>query len=169
MTNPDELERLARAATPGPWSAIETNTSVDYDTFNFDDDGECGATRISSWQDIGPSDDGLPVLTVLGFTAPYWDDRQADANAAFIAAANPATILALLSANREMREEPRVLAITLEGMQGEPAGMMTVGVQMTDGQKFDLIRTNGTVISHWARLPDAEARSALTTQRGDGE
>ena len=72
----------------------------------------------------------------------------------------------ILSAYREMREEPRVLAITLEGMQGEPAGMMTVGVQMTDGQKFDLIRTNGTVISHWARLPDAEARSALTTQRG---
>jgi hypothetical protein len=89
----------------------------------------------------------------------------------FIAAANPATILALLSANRELREEPRVLAITLEGMQGEPAGMMTVGVQMTDGQKFDLIRTNGNAISHWhwARLPDAEARSALTTQRGDGE
>ena len=70
-------------------------------------------------------------------------------------------LTALLDENERMREA-RVQAVSLEGMQGEPAGMMTVRVHMTDGQSFDLIRSNGTVISHWARIPDAEARAALS-------
>jgi hypothetical protein len=154
MTNHDELERLARAATGDVWLHVE---------------GERISHNAEGWETWAV----LPSVVDLMTGDPVIDDAEHidPRDRAFIAAANPATILALLSANRKMREEPRVLAITLEGMQGKPAGMMTVGVQMTDGQKFDLIRTNCNAISHWhwARLPDAEARSSLTTQRGDGE
>ena len=74
---------------------------------------------------------------------------------AFIAAANPATILALLSANREMGESLRPFA-ALADMVGEswtdetPAFVGADGVTITIGQL-------------------RKARSALTTQRGDGE
>jgi hypothetical protein len=79
MTSPDELEKLARAATPGPWT--------------WDDPLSC-ASGLS-----GPS--GTPVIEDLGYDG-LWIGPDSP-NAAFIAAANPATILDLLAANRKMR------------------------------------------------------------------
>ena len=83
MTNPDELERLAKAATPGPWQN------------GFDD--------LEGVVSLGAKDDGnvvcLPPASFMELSQVRWDD-----NAAFIAAANPATILDLLAANRKMRE-----------------------------------------------------------------
>ena len=80
MTTHDELRKLAEAATPGPW--IE-------DSENHPDD-------ISIW--AGPADDGQFLgnmgtdhVRQLGVTCDV--ER---ANARFIAAANPQTILALL-------------------------------------------------------------------------
>jgi len=122
MPDFDELERLARAATPGPWKAFfATNGSL---------------------LGVGKQD-GKGVTDYRG---GLWGmEPEANANAAFIAAANPATILALLSANREMR-----------------ASLKRIAYAEADG--LDLAR-DSMVLERAIKI----ARSALTTQRGDGE
>lgn len=128
MTNPDELERLARAATPGPWQN------------GFDD--------LEGVVSLGAKDDGnvvcLPPASFMELSQVRWDD-----NAAFIAAANPATILALLSANREMRTATPDLTAVIAWLKNgcDPAHAVT---------ELQIYQ-------------DRLARSALTTQRGDGE
>jgi hypothetical protein len=86
MTTPDltagrlaELERLARAATPGPW---ERET---------DSDGNATPYLVMAG-DIRISDTG-------------WDvgKKQAGRNTAFIAAAHPGTVLALVAEVRRLR------------------------------------------------------------------
>lgn len=42
--------------------------------------------------------------------------------------------------------------ISLDGQQGEPAGMMTVKAHFSDGSESVLIRDNGNVISHWKNV-----------------
>lgn len=71
----DELERLAKAATPGPWS------------YYRDSCAQC--------EKDGTAEYDIPEIE------PGWHARFGDeANAAFIASANPAAILALLSLAR---------------------------------------------------------------------
>ena len=91
----DELERLAKAATPGPWKA-ETNEKAANVTI-LGRSADKGRTRAS---------DGHAYLLTVdcsdgiddGAYAPMMAEHVA--NAAFIAFANPATILALLSLAR---------------------------------------------------------------------
>lgn len=72
----DELERAAMAATPGPWCVCERSYSIfSSDRLIVDEEGREIASLIDN--------------TDTGISDPL--------NAAFIAAANPATILALLS------------------------------------------------------------------------
>ena len=130
MTKHEELERLARAATPGPWVW---------------EHGELFNPEIREQH--------RRVIGSEPYEGQWIDDEGPDA--AFIAAANPATVLALLSANREMREALRPFS-ALADMVGEswtdetPAFVGADGVTITIGQL-------------------RKARSALTTQRGDGE
>ena len=131
MTNPDELERLARAATPGPWSVHEQRPSA--------------STSISgTFIHAGPdhADDTGFSLVARTYTRDGLEERER--NAAFIAAANPATILSLLSANREMREA----LLNIDACSQHSYGF----------SDFSMRRRCGQI-----------ARSALTTQRGDGE
>lgn len=51
-----------------------------------------------------------------------------------------------------------IKGVSLNGRQGEPAGMMTVTAHMSDGTDEVLIRDNGNVISHWK---NTEALSVL--------
>ncbi len=75
MATLDELERLAKQATPGPWSTTE----------------DC-------WID---SNTGRCVAKTTGNVDTYTGTYQGDANnAAFIAAVDPATVLALVAAVR---------------------------------------------------------------------
>ena len=85
MTTPDELQRLAKYASSGPWTVDERL--------------EAGCVR-------GRYGDIIVMETEL----------LSDAD--FIAAANPATVLALLSERAE-------LLATVERMRGEMAGMET--------------------------------------------
>jgi hypothetical protein len=80
-----ELEALAEAATPGPWED-HVVAYAQGDPSN------------------GPSYD-VSIRCALGQIAHLSEDGDAGhgANAAFIAAANPATVLALVRAVREMR------------------------------------------------------------------
>ena len=129
MIDFDELKALCERATPGPWMH----------TPGYYNDSGGQYDQIDS-----------PVEIISG----EWGGPSGD-NAAFIAAANPATILALLSANRDMREALRPFS-ALADMVGEswtdetPAFVGAEGVTITIGQL-------------------RKARSALTTQRGDGE
>lgn len=90
----DQAERLARAATPGPWVTP-------------------GPDTIGQWMIYGEEwcvaeanvvEHGLPNL------GPPPDARQADANAAFIAANNPLAVLRSVAADRRVleRHAPKV-------------------------------------------------------------
>ena len=90
-----ELARLAEAATPGPWKSIIDDTG-----------GERSGWPLCIVPENG--DDRSVVRT--GGMWPYeWDAKvsqhEAVSTAAFIAAANPATVLALLSEIAALRGE----------------------------------------------------------------
>jgi hypothetical protein len=74
----DELERLAREATPGTWTAGE--------------DGGMGVVLRES---------GVPVANT-GYWATDDSDDQDRRNADFIAATNPQTVLALIARLRAL-------------------------------------------------------------------
>lgn len=78
MTDHAELRRLAKAATPGEWSAV----------WEEGDD--------TAWQNLFPIIQAENGETVIGNEGFYSDLEQDKANAQFCAAANPKTILALL-------------------------------------------------------------------------
>lgn len=87
-----ELERLAKAATPGPWEIAASKYPVD-----------------------GAHDFAITQANVRGVLAECFGRMgetvylPAEANAAFIAAANPAAILKLIAALRSITETNRVL------------------------------------------------------------
>ena len=95
MINITELETLARAATPGEWR--QNNCCNVFGPLG----GDSGDGRIAdsndAWQvadtAVGVTSTGLGVLTEIGF------DMESR-NAAYIAAANPATILKLIEVIR---------------------------------------------------------------------
>lgn len=85
-----ELVRLAEAATPGPW-------------YRGHNENGCAQGEMSVWPDakmIGA------IIAQCGHQAPWagWFEQPAK-DAAFIAAANPATVLALLSEIAALRGE----------------------------------------------------------------
>lgn len=76
----DELERLAEAATPGPWTA-------EYDN------------------DVGPNDEGFWEFYSIRAIRAQFHGEESDAR--FVAACDPSTILALVREVRELREKVR--------------------------------------------------------------
>jgi hypothetical protein len=89
--NKDELRRLAEAATPGLWHH---------------------ATDVGQ---VGSVDVGDRVLAQAQQLSPR-DNAQRDANASFIAAANPSTILALLDElEAAQRDAERYLKLCRSG------------------------------------------------------
>jgi hypothetical protein len=109
-----------------------------------------------------------------------------DEDAAFIAAANPATILALLSANREMREALETATDRVEFLEDNlliiaerdrhyrspPKPKPDGGLRGWAGHRavWALTGQNGSFVGDdEVKTAVMEARSALTTQRGDGE
>lgn len=84
MTDHNELRALALAATPGPWRVGRGSKSRIYAPYHVQPDGHAIArTYGSELNGIGVADLTGPVNI---------------ADAAYIAAANPATVLALLEA-----------------------------------------------------------------------
>jgi hypothetical protein len=87
MTEYDELARKAREATPGPWEALGSRLKVAR--------GVEGLGRMES--------DGTDYPTGETLT---WEqmEHETTANAAYIAAASPDVILALLEERKVLRE-----------------------------------------------------------------
>jgi len=169
MTDFDELEKLARAATPGPWK-IATGAWMAGSEHGGWVEAERATGRYYKVGDefIPEPAQGVKICTFRSERATKRVPPDASPDAAFIAAANPATILALLSANREMRGslegaakylcrlEGALLADDLDmklNFPGEPSptAMAESILRGFDSIEYDI------------------ARSALTTQRGDGE
>lgn len=77
-----ELERLARAATPGPWT--------------YDGD---------TWELSAPSRKGKVEIATIetGWTEPMESEQQA--NIAYILAANPAAILSLIAELEQVKKD----------------------------------------------------------------
>ena len=90
----DALESAAKAATPGPWETIGYRIYAD-------------KKNIASAQEVYSYREDEVVLP-----------KEAEANATFIAAANPTTMLALIAELRETRAERDWLAkrIALDGV-----------------------------------------------------
>ncbi len=85
MIGLDEIERLARAATPGEWSVGTLRPR------------SCGMEWVSSPDMSHIADCSEAVaLTEWGLCGRV-EPEQIEANAAYIAAANPAAILALIA------------------------------------------------------------------------
>jgi hypothetical protein len=112
MTDNAELKRLAKAATPGPWSVC----------------GEVDSTQgFEIVQDIWNEHGTHTGMDVVVYEWSYESDplgviRRPDAD--FIAAANPAAVLALIAENERLREsdqEATELCDTLSVLLGEIA------------------------------------------------
>lgn len=91
----EDLKRLAEEATSGPWEAAD----------------------VSGWMVLaGPLKENRPGLvrggrgTVVNVDDLDFDEDEQGANARFIAAANPAAVLALLERVRRLEEALRTIA-----------------------------------------------------------
>lgn len=111
----NKLRELAEAATPGPWFEIETESSVSYDPIiDEDEDSDGDRTYLTGWADIGSAEGDAPVVIVPGFRNDLsMTETDVEANAAFIAAFNPATALSLLSRIQAAEERAEGLIKTL--------------------------------------------------------
>lgn len=91
MTDHAELRRLAKAATPGEWSAV----------WEEGDD--------TAWPNLFPIIQAENGETVIGNEGFYSDLEQDKANAQFCAAANPKTVLAMLDEIDGLKAENEAL------------------------------------------------------------
>ena len=116
-----ELARLAEAATPGCWTCKEG-----YTTYPECDDRDFWAVVLS------PAGREIVQLNERGYHRE--DDRvDYDFDAAFIAAANPATVLSLLSEIAALRGERRniVSHATMGATDGDGLTVNAVSVEIT--------------------------------------
>ena len=101
----DELEAKAKAATPGPWRTgyLSKRCLMDH---KHEGKATC---KYEPWQWI--DDDGFEreVSTIHGQPVVSWDADHSSlpetADAAFIAAANPAIVLSLIALVRELQAD----------------------------------------------------------------
>jgi hypothetical protein len=162
----EELEKVAKAATPGPW---EQDCTVKSDgTYGSGEDANEGYDTYEVFQTLT----GKKIFDFLnsevvcveeeydedGRTA--WD-AEASANAAFIAAANPATILSLLDHIKRMQEaleRARKAWLDYADLRGTPHQE-----EYVDGS-----RTYELVVIAWAEL-DASLKATSTIAPAQGK
>jgi hypothetical protein len=113
--NTAELKRLAEAATPGPWRCEEGSTS-----YPECDDRDFWAVVLTPL--------GRDVVTISErYTAKTDDRKDYDFDAAFIAAANPETVLSLISTIERQAEE-------IAGLRGIQITMQDVRLRCGEGK-----------------------------------
>jgi hypothetical protein len=138
MIDLDELERLAKAATPGPWSVCRHLQSVEADEACM-----CGYRGVV----YGPEHDVPMAICQPGHDAepegeeglgPQNYERAIQiANGQHIAAANPATILTLTAEVRRLRAENEALA--LARLSGDaPKRAVTLELEMQADEPREL-------------------------------
>ncbi|MBA1680570.1 ead/Ea22-like family protein, partial [Escherichia coli] len=119
-----ELREAAEKATPGPWEYYPGNTSIEYNV------------------DSMVEDQGSIVYVDSGdFT-----QKQTDLNGAFIAAANPATVLALLD-ERERNQQ----YIKRRDQENEDIALTVWKLRIELEGKDKLIAELGKQCAEWER------------------
>ncbi|MFW4762691.1 ead/Ea22-like family protein [Pseudomonas paraeruginosa] len=103
MTDHAELRRLAKAATPGPWSCNRHWAIVGGPTLEFTNGAAQQQIAMACWQS-------------------WMHEEELRNNAAFMAAANPNTILDLLDEIDRLKAENEVLRGALHAVQAEVDG-----------------------------------------------
>ena len=129
-----ELERLARAATPGPWT--------------YDGD---------TWELSAPSRKGKVEIATIetGWTEPMESEQQA--NIAYILAANPAAILSLIA--ELTRPETTLVSIMraeLEQAKKDAARYRWLTADHADAEMRDLAEDTGIRL-RWIGKGSADA------------
>ena len=130
MTSDDELRRLAEAATPGPWFAHEAKRSAN-----------------TKYRWVGRrhhQQNGSGVCRIIGDPGP--PDRK-DADAAYIAAANPAAILALLDRLRDAEAREARLREALEAAPDAIDAAYSQALDEEQGNDFSAERHRKDVAS----------------------
>lgn len=92
MSKWEELEKAARAATPGPWEWLGTN-----------------ALWGGNQEILKAADDGKPYGMHTAIIEHHWHQETAAANRAFMESANPSTILELLEERDALKAENEFL------------------------------------------------------------
>lgn len=108
-----ELEALAINATPGPWR---------YEAGEEDTDGP------AAWPEVYAGD-----VAVIGDEGFYGDNEQDEADAEYIALANPSTILALLAERADLKLQLAAASVDAERVDWLAEQFKTCTVYM-DGQ-----------------------------------
>lgn len=127
MIDEQKLRELCSNATPGPWS--------------YSDEAKIATVASISHYRVGP-DHGSPEMACYDHHAPD------EIDAAFIAAANPATILALLDELATMRQERTAWRVTAEIAEAE----LEIGNEMNDQ-----LREQNTAVDEACAKLEAEA------------
>lgn len=127
MSDHNELKRLAEAATPGPWA---------YDgSYVFPARTEDGTTYVELWRSIA--------------------DCHQPENTKFIAAANPAAVIALIAEVESLREHKQLLVDLREADGYESWASVLVMVDKLkaenedlrkDAERYRFIRRSGGLI-----------------------
>jgi hypothetical protein len=105
MTNLDKLEALAKAATPGEWHRSERPSGPFWHIYA--DHTVDGKPCLSGKQSIGTMHAENKRTGSKAYAAMF------EANASFVAAANPAAILELCAEVRRLRELARLQSETV--------------------------------------------------------
>jgi hypothetical protein len=103
------LRKVAEAATPGPWRAVEGDleggTPLDYVTTLLGNRGQDGTTTGRLFLTLAPNnidpERGAEVVPAMTGDGPI-----AEANAEYIATFDPPAVLALLDALADLRDHP---------------------------------------------------------------
>ncbi|EMG5017428.1 ead/Ea22-like family protein [Pseudomonas aeruginosa] len=103
MTDHAELRRVAKAATPGPWSCNRHWAIVGGPTLEFTNGAAQQQIAMACWQS-------------------WMHEEELRNNAEFIAANNPKTVLALLDEIDRLKAENEVLRGALHAVQAEVDG-----------------------------------------------
>ena len=134
--NKQALREAAEEATPGRWEYYPLNTSIEYNVDSMDEDQG----------------------SILYVDSGDFTQKQTDLNGAFIAAANPATILALLD---ELEAAEKLIAELSHHLQCAHAF-----IEHTEA--FGREASNGILCCGDAQWNIDESKSALTAA-GKGE
>lgn len=127
------LRELALKATAGPWCWQQCGEKVDAPVVGIaylNDDVDCKNPLSGLLQDCDSDGNEIEYYREsIAYEIESCDGCSASSNAAFIAAANPATILALIDGYREQAEKIGRLSVVLRELLNEANLLPTSAVR----------------------------------------
>ena len=168
MIDLDELEKLAKAATPGPWEVHNTDDAACMNTFYItenggtDEDLDCRTGEVPHHKEI--------IAITLLQDPRVADHENFEDNAYYIAASNPQTVLSLIERVRlaeaevaALREQTRWIPIGERLPEGDDIAYLTLSpnsevfIMFWNEYWYSPFDENGDEscinVTHWMPLP----------------